>query len=79
MTTALRRMRILVVALAVGGLGFGASAAMAGPPRVPECTDPWASSSCSSNLGCQRFCDRAVPGSIGSCDTSTYCCYCIEF
>jgi hypothetical protein len=79
MTKALRRMRILILVLAVGALGFGASTATAEPPRVPECTDPSANGACSSNLGCQRICDRAAPGSIGSCDTSTYCCYCIEF
>lgn len=79
MRTTLRRTRASLLGLAVlGALGFGASAAVARPLPVPECQDPWASGPCSSDLGCRSYCDRKFPGTIGSCNESTYCCYCIE-
>jgi hypothetical protein len=79
MTTALRRMRIIFVTLAVGALGFGASAAMAEPLRVPDCADPMANGPCVTDVGCNRNCERWVgPGTLGACNESTYCCYCIE-
>ena len=80
MRTLLRRTRgPLAAAALLAAMGFGASTALASPARVPECTDPGANGACSSNLGCQRICDRAAPGSIGNCNTSTYCCYCTEW
>ncbi len=81
MTAMLRRLRISLVALGVAGaLGFGASAALAEPLRLPECKDPYASGPCATDTGCQSFCDRKFgPGTSGFCNESTYCCYCIIF
>lgn len=79
MRTTLRRTRASLLGLAVlGALGFGASAALAEPLRVPECLDPLANGPCGSDLGCRSYCDRYVPGTFGSCNESTYCCYCVE-
>jgi hypothetical protein len=80
MRTLLRGTRSALLGLAVmGALGFGASAALAEPLRLPECQDPYANTACSSDLGCQRWCDKNVgTGLVGSCNESTYCCYCIE-
>jgi hypothetical protein len=79
MTTILRRTRGPLLGLAVlGALGFGASAALAEPLRLPECTDPYASGPCATSSGCSSYCaSRFGPGTISYCNTSTYCCYCI--
>jgi hypothetical protein len=78
MRSILRRTRASLLSLAVlGALGFGASAALAGPVRVPACQDPTADGPCSSDTGCRSYCDRLLgPGTAGFCTESTYCCYC---
>jgi hypothetical protein len=80
MRTILRRTRHTVLGMAVlGALGFGASAALAEPLRLPECTDPYASGPCATSSGCRSFCESKFgPGIAAYCNTSTYCCYCIE-
>ena len=79
MPQALRTARTTLLALAVAGaLGFGATAAMAEPLRVPDCQDPTADAPCVTDVGCQRHCDRLFgPGTAGYCNESIYCCYCI--
>lgn len=82
MRTMISRSRAALLSLSVlGVLGFGASAALAEAPRVPECQDPTANTACSSDLGCRAYCDRRFgPGAtVGNCNESTYCCYCIEW
>jgi hypothetical protein len=78
MRTMLRRTRASLLSLAVlGALGFGTSAALAEPLRVPECTDPTADGPCGSDRGCKSYCDGLFgPGTAGFCVESTYCCYC---
>lgn len=79
MRTTLRRTRASLLGLGVlAALAFGGSAALAEPLRVPECQDPLANGPCSSDTGCQSHCNRKFPGTFGSCNESTYCCYCAE-
>lgn len=79
MRTMLHRTRTTLTALAVlATLGFGASAALAEPLRVPACQDPYAQGACSSDTGCRSYCQKYYPGTIASCNESTYCCYCLE-
>ena len=79
MRTMIRRSRAALLSLAVlGALGFGASSALAGPMRLPECTDPEANGPCGTDSGCRSYCDRLFgPGTGGFCNENTYCCYCI--
>ena len=78
MPTMLRRTRNTLLGLAVlASLGFGASAALAEPLRVPTCTDPEADGACAIHPQCDRICDRIYgPGLGGWCGTNE-CCYCL--
>jgi hypothetical protein len=80
MPAMLRRTRTSLLGLAVlAALGFGASSALAEARRLPECTDPLADGPCGSDSGCSADCKQWYgPGTIGSCNESTYCCYCVE-
>ena len=79
MPRAMKTARTTLLSLAVlGALGFGASAAVAGPMRLPECTDPEANGPCGTDSGCRSYCDRLFgPGTGGFCNENSYCCYCL--
>jgi hypothetical protein len=81
MRTMISRSRATLLSLSVlGALGFGASAALAEAPRLPECRDQSADGVCGTDSGCQSDCNQIYgPGArFGNCNESTYCCYCIE-
>ncbi len=81
MRTMLRCSRAALLSLSVlGVLGFGASAAVADAPRLPECRDRSADGVCGTDSACRSHCDQVYgPGArYGNCDESTACCYCIE-
>jgi hypothetical protein len=57
-------------------LGFGAARAADRPASVLACGDPGADFSCISSSGCTFLCRKYGLGNIGSCNTTTGCCYC---
>ncbi|HEV3050996.1 MAG TPA: hypothetical protein VGX50_11830 [Longimicrobium sp.] len=78
MPTMLRKTRNTLLGLAVlGALGFGTSAALAEPLRVPTCTDPEADTACSTSVGCSSYCYRLYGRGPSYC-ASNDCCYCLS-
>lgn len=73
MQTSFRAVRAAVFGLGVAlSLGFGTVTTTAEPARVPTCQDPGADGSCGSNTDCANICQGP-----GSCNRTTFCCYCL--
>ncbi|HEU4883592.1 MAG TPA: hypothetical protein VFT45_15135 [Longimicrobium sp.] len=78
MSRKIRKARAAVMALAVlGALGFGTSAALAEPLRVPVCTDPEADTACATSVGCNSYCNRKYGPGPSYCAAND-CCYCLS-